>query len=572
MSHRDAVGQKHPTRNDTHSTRPIMLARLIGSDGSRFYSWPLTPGNYVVGRAPECTLCVPDKTVSRRHAQLEVSADGKTFEVEDLGSHNGTTVNGQKVIARVTVQPGDKIAFGAAEFRVTIEGAPSTAGSGTQTRLAEKEPERSVFLDLNEALRPLPARVADTADLLPTLFEMAGSLVLPEPSEVILQRSLSLVARVIPAERLAVLFLSPDQKEVYTAATLLPTGKDPGTFRLSRTILHELLDKRSAVLVGNPADDPRFASQQSIVISDLRAAMAVPLFDESRVLGVLYVDTSNPIHHYTDEYLRLLATFGNIIASRLVNAALLRDREEKQALDVEVRRASLIQRKLLPATMPTVPGYSVMPYQRQSRSVGGDLYDLVQLPDGRLVIAVADVSGKGLGAALLMSTILSSLRTLYQNSAFELEQAVRFVSHQLCRYSNPEDFATMLLATVDPHTHELVYVNAGHNPPLLVHADGNLDKLEICGLMIGAFDFATWTVQRTSLSPGDMVVIFSDGVTEAMHGEEPYSDERLERRVQSWRAYPPSEVVDRLMKDIEQFVGDTPQSDDITLLLLKRDN
>ncbi|MEW6050460.1 MAG: SpoIIE family protein phosphatase [Candidatus Zixiibacteriota bacterium] len=549
------------------------MAKLIGTDGTRLYSFPLEPGKYLIGRNPTCDFCIPDKTVSRSHAELEMAPSGAEFYLTDLDSHNGTTANGRRISVRTQINPGDILMFGQAEFKITLDDKQASTMSSLPTaRLADGNFEQSVFLSLHEAMKPLPKRVADIPELMPTLFEMARTLVLPEPRESMLQRSLGMVAKVIPAERLAVLFVSDNQDEVYTAATLLPEGKDPGSFSLSRTILKDLLGNKTAILIGNPSEDPRFASQQSIIMSALKSAMAVPLFDEARVLGILYVDTTNPMHRYSNEYLHLLATFGNIIASRLVNYTLLQEREERHALDMELRRASSIQKNLLTTSAPAFRGYRIHAFQKQSRSVGGDLYDVTVLPDGRLVFLVADVSGKGMGAALLMSNILAAFRILYGGSGFELGEVVRHVSTQLLRYSAPEDFATLFIGIANPDSDQISFINAGHNPPLLVRRDGTREYLQPSGTMIGAFDFSAWNVETQRLFDGDFVFIFTDGVTEAMKGDQQYSDERMERLVIEARDMEPAELARRLMADIDAFVGDAPRSDDITMLILKRDS
>ncbi|UCC45304.1 MAG: SpoIIE family protein phosphatase [Candidatus Zixiibacteriota bacterium] len=549
------------------------MFKLTGTDGSRFYSWDLVPGIYTIGRKQECDLQVPNQTISRFHAQIEAVADEEHCFITDLGSHNGTAVNGQKISDRVALKIGDVITIGAGEFRLVTEGEslPPTSRP-TATRLSEVDPENSVYLSIDEALKPLPSKVTDLPDLFPAFSEMARMLVLHEPLQVMLEKSLQLVARVIPAERLAVLTTSEDKKEVYTTATLLPGGKDPGTFTLSRTIIDDILTEKRAVLVGDPASDPRYAQQQSIIISNLRSAMAVPIFDEGEVHGVLYVDSTNPAHKYSDEYLRLLATFGNIIASRLQNYALAQEREEKRVMDAELKKASLIQKKLLVSECPECRGYSAHVYQDQCRMVGGDLYDMTVLPDGKFLFLVGDVSGKGMGAALLMSNILASFRTLYGEETFDLARAIVQVSKQMFVFSNPGDFATLFVGLIDPLKNQLAYVNAGHNPPMLVSNEGDLRLLEPSGFMIGAFDYGDWQVDTQDLAAGDLVVVFTDGVTEAQRGEELYGEERLERLLIDQRQCPPDQICGKLVEDIVAFVEQTPQSDDITMLLVKRND
>ena len=547
------------------------MIQLIGTDGTQYYSWMLSPGKYLLGRSSECDFVVPDKTVSRKHVEIEIGPDQATLFLTDLESHNGTFVNGRKLTGRIQIQPGDHLLFGQVQFKLT-SGTTATGESTGFPRavLPENIAEHSVFLSMNEALKPLPSRVTDLPELLPTLFDMAKTLVLPEPQEEMLTRALGLVAKVIPSERLAVLFTSADQNEIFAAATLLPNGRDLGTFTLSRTIVREILTNKSAILIGDPTNDPRFASQQSVIMSAMKSAMAVPMMDQEKVLGILYVDTTNPLHRYSDEYLRLLATFGNIIAARLMNYQLLAERQEKQLIEAELHRAASIQNNLLIKTPPEIAGFDLHAFQRQSRLVGGDLYDVASLPDGRLVFMVADVSGKGLGAALLMSNILASFRIFYNDPTFTLERAVKSVSTQLHRYSAPEDFATLFIGLVSPDDGAVSFVNAGHNPPLVVRTSGTLEYLQPSGTMIGAFDFSTWQEETVQLSSGEFLFIFSDGVTEAMRGEEPYTDLRMERLVVANRAESPETIARRLTEDIESFVGDGPRSDDITMLLVRR--
>ncbi len=547
------------------------MLKLVGTDGKRLYSWSLEPGVYIVGRKSGSDIHVPHKTVSRDHARLEIGQDDDSCSLIDLESHNGTFVNGKRVSAPIPVKPNDLIMFGHTEFRLTQGDDNSTAPiSTTRTRLSDIDPENSIFLSIDEALKPLPTKAADIPELLPTLFEMAKMLVLPEPKEIMLKKSLSLISKIIPAERLAILTVSEDRQEVITEAMYLPGGKDPGTFTLSQTIVNEIMTNKNSILIGNPQDDPRFAEQKSIIMSRIKAAIAVPLFDEGRVLGILYTDTTNPVHSYNDEQMRILATFGNIIASRLLNYELLTERQEKHLIEAELRRASLIQKNLLVTKPPELPGFELCAFQEQSYSVGGDLYDIERLSDGRLLFMVADVSGKGLGAALLMSNILASFRILYESEDFVLKQVVKRVSLQMHRYSASGDFATLFIGIVDPDKNQIKFVNAGHNPPLLVRNAGKVEYLETSGLMIGAFDFADWTEGVVQLEKDDLLFVFSDGVTEAQREEIQYGDERMEQLVVKARMKHPREIVDYLMDDINDFMGDAPRSDDITIFLIKR--
>ncbi len=548
------------------------MPKLIGTDYIRTYSWTLTPGQFVIGRSADCDWHVPDAAVSKQHAEIEVTSLEGDFSIIDLGSHNGTFVNGKRITARTVVQLGDSIAIGSTEFKIVPDIDESGISRTQAVKLSDDDQMNSSFITMKEALKPLPNQVSGIPELLSTLFDMASALVIPEPQEQILQKALIMIAKVIPAERLAVLFISDNQDQVSPAAVLLPGGKDPGAFTLSKTIVRELLTNNNAVLIGNPQEDPRFSRQESILKAALKSAMAVPLFDKDRVLGILYVDTTNPMHHYNPEYLRLLATFGNIIASRLINLALLCERDKKRTMEEELRQAAMIQRDLLIKSVPEFSGYQIHAFQEQSHEVGGDFYDFALLPDGRLLVLAGDVSGKGMGAALLMSNIMASFRILYYGTSFDLCQAVKQASMQLWRHSAPEQYATLFICLIEGPGGLIHYVNAGHNPPLLVRQSGAIERLEPTGTPIGMFDWADWTEETKQLDIGDVLFVFTDGVTEAMKGDQQYSDSRMEQMIISVRNQSPIVIMDKLMEDIASFVEDTPRSDDITMAVIKRES
>lgn len=549
------------------------MLKLVGTDGDKFYSWELKPGKYLVGREGDSDFRIPHRTVSRRHAEIEVPGNGAGVQVTDLGSHNGTYVENRRIAQKTDLEIGNPIRFGGAEFKLVEGDNKSSLAGSTLPRAALKNEDlqKSVFLDIDEALKPLPEKASELPHLVATIFDMAKLLVLTEPRQEMLEKSLKMVSRVIPSDRLAVLFVSDDGEEVYTAATLHPNEKDPGEFQLSRTIINDIITNKHAIVIGNPEEDPRFAAKQSIIMSEMKSAMAVPLIDEGRILGILYADTANPMHSYNDEHMRVMATFGNIIASRLLNYELLDERQEKELLDAEINRAASIQENLLVTEPPKLDGYRIYAYQEQSRYVGGDLYDMKLLPDGKLLFLLADVSGKGLGAALLMSNILAGFRILYDSDNFNLRKAVESVSLQLYHFSSPGDFATLFIGLLDPETNKLRFVNAGHNPPLLVGPGDRMETLEPSGTMIGAFDFSTWEESETTMNPGDLVYIFTDGITEADNGKEQYGEERMTEFLLEHKSCKPDDLAFKYMKVINDFMGSAPRSDDITMMILKRD-
>ena len=219
---------------------------------------------------------------------------------------------------------------------------------------------------------------------------------------------------------------------------------------------------------------------------------------------------------------------------------------------------------------PEIPGYNLHSFQEQCRAVGGDLYDMHVMPDGRLLFMVADVSGKGLGAALLMANILASFRILYNQPDFNLCDTVKKVSSQLVLHSDSGDYATLFIGILDPVNHNVCYVNAGHNPPMLVKGDGSFKLLNESGIPIGAMDFDLWPEGQVALEPDDFILIFTDGVTEAESIVGQYGEARLEKFVSKNCNFPADKICDNLVEEVLNFVEDYPRSDDITMMIVQR--
>ncbi|HDS00405.1 MAG TPA: FHA domain-containing protein, partial [candidate division Zixibacteria bacterium] len=542
------------------------MLKLVGTDGNKYYSFDLKPGNYKVGRSKDADICIMHKTVSGNHARLSVEDSGRIL-INDVGSRNGTVVNGRKISEPTKLSDGDSIMFGLTEFRVRDSELPDKGEVSSQRiSFTGDVPENSIFVPIDEAMRPLPRKLSEMPELMPTIFDMAKLLGSDEPRGILLDKALKLICRLIPADRVIVIMVSEDQQDIDIAACHTSSVKGDDEITLSRTIIVDIIENKNSLLIKNPLTDPKFSTQNSIISADIKSVMAVPLFDEGRVLGILYADTSNPAHEYNDDYLRIMATFGNLLGSRLLNYELSIEREAKQVLSAELRQASKIQRNLLPSEPLEIDGYKLYAYQEQSRQVGGDLYDYKILPDGSLVFVLGDVTGKGMGAALLMSNILAAFRVLYEKESFTPATAVKTISTQLLSYSKSNSFVTLFVGLLDPDSGIMRYVNAGHNPPLLLKQDGALEHMEPTGMMAGAFEFAEWEEKTVELAKGDSIFIFSDGLSEADRSGsgDQFGDERTEKAALESKDKDPRGLIEDMAEQLKQFMGDAPQSDDIT--------
>ena len=547
------------------------MIKLFSLEGNRLYDWTLEKGKVTVGRSTQCDLVISDSTVSRQHAEVEV-VDDSIVKLTDLGSHNGTTVNGYAISDSAELHHADIISFGRVEFKITIGEEEPPANGTFSVAESDDDMQNATVLPIKEALGPLPAEIIDNPKVFQAISEMGRMLILPGSGEEMFDKALELLEGAIPTERVALLLSRPGGQELSLAATRLSGRRPSGSFTISRTIVRELLNQKNAILISDPEADSRFAKQKSIVGSGIRSAMAVPLFDQEEVLGVLYVDTTNPLHRYTEDFLRVTATFGNILAAKITNHNLLKERQAKEVLEAELKVASQIQNQLLPAKLLNIENYSMSAFQSQCKAVGGDLYDVAELCDGRVVFLLADVSGKGMGAALLMSNVLAAFRVMYAAKDFRLSDAISLISGQLLKFSRPGDFVTLFICVLCPKANTLQYINAGHNPPFVVRGNRRVEDLEPSGIPIGAFDISGWKEHSLELEVGDLLFIYTDGVSEATNDRgEMYDEERLKKFLLDFRDRSPQELTESLLGEVNSFTEGAPQSDDITMLVLRRD-
>lgn len=300
--------------------------------------------------------------------------------------------------------------------------------------------------------------------------------------------------------------------------------------------------------------------------------MAVMVEIDGDPRGLLVVADKESRHgvgpfHPTDR--RTLSLFGNQAAIALENAKLHKLALDKERLEREMELAADIQKQLLPEVMPTIPGYEVGGWNRPARHVGGDYYDCHELGNGHWGLVVGDVTGKGMPAALLVSTLHSALRVLLDR--MEIGPAlIERLSRHIFESSSANKFITMLLATLDTGNSRLTYLNAGHNPGLLVHADGEVEHLTSAGLPLGLMARGRYTAASHDLKPGDLVCLYSDGITECeAPDEEEYALERLIELLQDHRTEPLPDLIRRIDRAVTEFAQGRPQGDDQTVVLLR---
>jgi sigma-B regulation protein RsbU (phosphoserine phosphatase) len=339
-------------------------------------------------------------------------------------------------------------------------------------------------------------------------------------------------------------------------------------FQVNQALLGWMYLNKKPLLLNKPSTDDRFRGVRWE--GPVRTLLCVPLIVKSDLKGVLTAFNKRNDEGFTDEDLRLLAIIAGQSSQVIENARLYEEEKAFLAMQEEVRLASKIQSELLPKTAPTVRGYEIAGKSIPAQVVGGDYFDFITLDDDRVAICLGDVTGKGLPASLLMANLQATLRGQSFLCASPDECLIR--SNRLLYHStSPEKFATLFYAHLDSNNHILTYSNAGHDFPFLFSGRGTPDRLKSGGVMLGAFEDIVFEQGSASLKPGDVLVISSDGISEAMNSNlEQFGEDRLQLVIREHLQDPPSVMIEKIIAAVRAHAGQQPQSDDMTLIVVKR--
>ena len=518
---------------------------------------------FTIGRQADSDLVLLDNRVSRRHAQI--LRDTGSYILEDTSSRHGTYVNGQRV-ERWRLKSGDRISLGASDsYRLTF--VSDEAELNQLLKKIEKAPESSTprlqHLNLLLEIAQMLQRAAALEDILTAVVDSA------------LQLS--------GAER-GILFLVDEHGEPQLRLVRpRPESGQTGDPDYSEDVVRRVMrTRRGEVLMEGAGGGSAY--ETVMLSSDARGVVAIPLQklpvaeaggetllrSDPELLGVLYLESrsrSAALTHLDRQALDTLAIEGAMI---IENARLLRAAREQERSRHEMAVAQSIQQSLLPRALPQAAHFRLHAVTIPCRTIGGDYYDVIPLPHGRLGLNVADVSGKGLPAAMLAMTLQGAFSALAAADP-GLEDLFQQINRFLCERTPPEMYATLFYGVLDA-SGGFEFVSAGHVPPLCVHTGGYVEVLDAPGFPLGMLERATFQVSKRQLDPGDQILVFSDGVTEAQNdASEMLGDERLLEIVQACASnrVQPEELCTRLVTAVETFVGSAPQADDVTVAVLR---
>jgi serine phosphatase RsbU (regulator of sigma subunit)/pSer/pThr/pTyr-binding forkhead associated (FHA) protein len=530
---------------------------------------------FVFGRSADCDLVINDPAVSRTHAQL-VRLQGKLF-LEDLKSRNSSFLNGQAVSTRTLLQHGD---------RITICDFVCAFLDDDKARLpVDAEQVEGLLLDDPETSSTIEVMVSDSTQkilesqtvatlnmLLGITTKLARTFQLHQLLSEILDSLFQLFKQ---ADRGFVLLREGENAPLVPRMVRTRLARDTSTPRYSRRIVEHSLETKNAVLSKDAMNDPQFPSSDggdSIAEARIRSVMCVPLLarDSNKPFGVIQLDTQERSKKFSAEDLKLLVAVASQAAVAIENARLYQDLRQKEQLERDMALARQVQLSILPEQLPSQPGYEFFAHYASALAVGGDYYDFVSWPDGRLAVMIGDVVGKGMSAALLMAKLSSDARYCLLAEADPRDSIARL--NNLMQSDNR--FITLLAAVLDPKEHIVTLVNAGHLMPLIYRRSTGMLKeaigRDVGGLPVGIEKNVTYTSAQMKLEQGEGLVLFTDGVTDA---EDKNGNQfRLKRvyEVLTNGTLVPHAMGERLVGAVKQFSLGCKQRDDITVVCFGR--
>lgn len=531
------------------------LTILTGADAGTQVAIALN-SEMIIGRAGSCNVVIHDSTVSRRHARIFGEAD--SFFIEDLGSAHGTCVDGQRVASRTQLRDGSWINLYGVSLRFDFEEAPPAEVSDELRRtraraMRNAAPEHDHRLDLMLVIARQLGTSPDLGEILPKVLEILFEMFPYALSGEILlvQAGGELVSQAFK------------QRSDGAGESRLFAGH-PATGEAAR----RALETRTAVLT---AIDGRLERDSTFEGGLQHSALCVPMIGPSgRGCGVYCLESSDLARRFNARDRELMAGIAVIVAQAIEFARLRQEKLESDALQRQVETAQTVQGKMLPRYRPQVPGYAFGDYYQAAGDVGGEYFGYCRLPDGQIALSIADVSGKGLSAALLMTELCSEVR-----QCLEIDPSIDATMTRLNQhFCGRQTQITMVLCLLDAARNVLTVANAGHSPPLLrTAATGRVAPLEFekPGLPLGSEPHEVYRPLRLPLERGDLVVLYTNGVSNARSPSgEVYG---LQRLMESIRKAPASvQLIDSVVRDVVAFCKAQPQSDDMCVMCVHRND
>jgi len=532
-----------------------------------------------VGRSPDNEIPLPDPFCSGHHAFIYPVESG--YAVRDNASKNGTFLNGKKVQAETVLKKGDEILVGSTRIifdkelstNVEVTEAPSFAANvNTIIQVSDILKKTDVDTTLRATFTPSDLeKVKSEYKAYSILSDVSEALILHKPLTELLENIMDLICESLPMDR-GILMLKEGNPPQFIPKVVRINNDNLKSqkIQVSQSIINTSVGKQASVLTYDAQADPRFSSKDSIIKFNIHSAMCVPLWNNREIIGIIYSDRITLLKQFTDNDLKLLTLISNLAAVKIENAKLIEKAIEQEKMEKELALAAKIQEDFLPKKSPECEKFEIAGSNIPCYQVGGDYYDFIDIDQNRLGIVIADVSGKGVSASLLMASLRAAIHSEV-DARYKLKEMAAKLNDFVHRSSAPNTFITFFFCELDKKTGELKYLNAGHNPPVILDKKGKIHRMESCGLCLGMFPAVSYEVKKATLKPGDLALLYTDGIVECRNkNEEEFNEERLISQVQKNFKLPAQKILEKICDEINSFSSGRPQMDDMTLVIVKR--
>lgn len=523
---------------------------------------PLQATPVSIGRASDCGIPIKDRYLSRKHAEL--IAVGTGWMLKDLGSANGTYLNGERVERDLPLRAGDRIRLGDTE--IVFEAVEQN--TDRMVAISSKPVSATIAIPLHE-IESQPTSSGDVARLM-TLNLLARELIEDRPMKELFGFILDRVMKHLRPSRAALVLVSEDGTSFRQVEIRRQDETDDSELQISQTLLTEVVEERKALAFVDVMDDEKLSRAQSIILQGIHSILCAPLTIGDDVVGLLYVDFLFTQRSISEDDVRLVAQIARFAATKLETTRLREEAIEKRLIDEELKTASMIQRRLLPPPPAGIEGYSFTGANRPCRTVSGDYFDFVVRPDGKVYFVIGDVSGKGVTAGLMMAGLQVAFRIFSKNDPNPAE-LISQLNGALKENLPQSKFVTLFVGRLDTSSGTVEYANAGHTPPLWVRASG-VEELTQTDILLGVVTQAHYTHRTLSLAPGDALILFTDGVSECEDatGRELGSEE-VARCLRPLHGYSAETLAQAVDDAVLKHVGEPDVlGDDVTLVVVSR--
>ena len=518
-----------------------------------------------VGRYDDNDLVLADPLVSRReHFRIDRNPDDRYY-LHHINGKNPTRLNDVAVTIPTPLSHGDRIDVGKSALVFYERAVPTVL---TDHELPDTS-NMTVISSEDVLIEPLSdaPETEHGASTMDVVFEADRQLTLQSSLDDIFRVLLDLAQRIVEFDCALVIML--EEGRPFQRYVRLPDDHVTDSVAVSVHVVDQVVRERQAILVTDTRLDD-LGEQSSITGLHILSLMGVPLLRNGNVFGLLYLDSRTKSPTFNPKNLKILIHLASVAAIKIENRQLVEREADALQLREELRRAADIQRHLLPREEPRIDGYVVTARTLPCMGVGGDWYDWMPAPRNGLHLCLGDIAGKGLSAAMLMSSAHATLRALSQMDYAPDEMMRRLNGLMEARFPYNR-FVTLWYSVLDPDAHTLTFVNACQERPLYRKADGMSERLDSCGSPVGMLPETDYLARTISLAPNDLVIVYSDGIVDCRNADdEQFGEDRLLDLVAETADNAPPDIAEAILEAVDLHRGNTPHDDDVTLLLLKR--